>query len=133
MMALERTRTSVSHKLVADCGLILVYSFENNFKLLKRKGTFVSFGNASGPIPPFPPLKLTEKNLKFLRPAVYNYMVTPEEGSHYSKLFSDVVSKGVLKINIFREYPFTAEGVREAQTELPRGKTTGKLILKIGD
>lgn len=108
-------------------------SFENNFKILKRKGTFVSFGNASGAVPPFAPLKLMEKNIKFMRPAVFNYLVTPEEGSHYSKLFFDLVSKGVLKFNIFREYPFTAEGEREAQTELPRGKTTGKLILKIGD
>jgi len=108
-------------------------TFENNFKLLKRKGTFVSFGNASGPIPPFSPLKLMEKNIKFIRPAVFNYMATPEEGTHYSKLFFDAVSKGVVKINIFHEYPFTAEGVQQAQTDLPRGKSTGKLIIKIGD
>lgn len=62
-----------------------------------------------------------------------NYMVTPEEGTHYSKLFFDVVGKGVLKINIFHEYPFSAEGVQQAQTALLRGKSTGKLIIKIGD
>jgi NADPH2:quinone reductase len=107
--------------------------FDNNFKLLKRKGTLVSFGNASGPVPPFTIFKLVEKNVKLLRPTVSNYMVTPEEGTHYSTLFFDVVSKGIVKINIFHEYPFTAEGVREAQTDLPRGKSTGKLIIKIGD
>jgi NADPH2:quinone reductase len=100
---------------------------------LKRKGTFVSLGNASGPVPPFPVFKLTEKNIKFLRPTVLSYMVTPEEGTHYSKLFFDVVGKGVVKINIFHEYPFTAEGVRQAQTDLPRGKSTGKLIIRIGN
>ena len=62
-----------------------------------------------------------------------NYLATPEEGTHYSKLFFDVLSKGVIKINIFREYPFSAEGVRQAQTDLPSGKSTGKLIIKIGD
>ena len=62
-----------------------------------------------------------------------NYMVTPKEGTHYSKLFFDLVSKGTVKINIFDEYPFTAEGVQQAQTDLPRGKSTGKLIIKIGD
>jgi NADPH2:quinone reductase len=98
---------------------------------LKRKGTLVSFGNASGPVPPFLIFKLTEKNIKLLRPTVLSYMVTPEEGTHYSKLFFDVVDKGVVKINIFHEYPFTAEGVRQAQTDLPRGKSTGKLIIRI--
>jgi len=101
--------------------------------VLKRKGTLISFGNASGAVPPFSPLKLAEKNIKLLRPVVMNYMVTPEEGTHYSKLFFDAVSKGIVKINIFHEYPFTAEGVQQAQTDLPRGKSTGKLIVKIGD
>ena len=113
--------------------MISVFRFEKNFQLLKRKGTLVSFGNASGPVPPFSPLKLGEKNIKLLRPVVWNYLATPEEGTYYSKLFFDVVSKGVVKINVFHEYPFTAEGVRQAQTDLPRGKSTGKLVIKIGD
>ena len=100
---------------------------------MKRKGTLVSFGNASGPVPPVPLFKLTEKNIKLLRPTVLSYMVTPEEGTHYSNLFFDVVGKGVVKINIFHEYPFTAEGVRQAQADLPRGKSTGKLIIRIGN
>lgn len=36
--------------------------------MLKRKGTLVSVGNASGAVPPMAPLKLVEKNLKLLRP-----------------------------------------------------------------
>ncbi|KAM6498576.1 hypothetical protein JOM56_006524 [Amanita muscaria] len=43
-------------------------TFDNNFKLIRRKGTIVSLGNASGPVPPFSPLKLGEKNVKLLRP-----------------------------------------------------------------
>jgi NADPH:quinone reductase len=107
--------------------------FDNNFKLIKRKGTVVSYGSASGVIPPFSVLQLTEKNLKLVRPSVVNYTVTPEEGTHYSKLFIDALRSRVIKINIFHEYPFTAEGVRQAQTDLPSGKSTGKLIIKIGD
>jgi NADPH2:quinone reductase len=42
--------------------------FEGNFEILKRKGTFVSVGKASGAIPPFSPLKLSAKNLKFCVP-----------------------------------------------------------------
>ena len=47
---------------------IYLYSFDGNFKLIRRKGTIVSLGNASGAVPPFSPLKLAEKNVKLLRP-----------------------------------------------------------------
>ena len=43
-------------------------SFEADFKMIRRKGTIVSVGNASGAVPPFPPLKLVEKNVRLLRP-----------------------------------------------------------------
>jgi len=106
--------------------LISVSRFENNFKLM-RKGTPISFGDAPGAVLPFSPLRFSEKNIKLLRPIVMNYVVTPEEGTHYPKLF-DTVSKGIL-----HEYPFTAEGVQQAQTDLPRRKSTGRLIVKIDD
>jgi NADPH:quinone reductase-like Zn-dependent oxidoreductase len=44
------------------------FSFDNNFKLIKRKGTIVSYGNTSGPVEPFSITKLVEKNVKLLRP-----------------------------------------------------------------
>ena len=43
-------------------------SFDNNFKLIKRKGTIVSVGNASGAVGPVLLTKLVEKNVKLLRP-----------------------------------------------------------------
>lgn len=42
--------------------------FDNNFKMIKRKGTIVSYGNASGAVEPFSITKLVEKNVKLLRP-----------------------------------------------------------------
>ncbi|KAG6899821.1 hypothetical protein C0993_006522 [Termitomyces sp. T159_Od127] len=124
-------------------------TFDNNFKLIKRKGTIVSVGNASGTVPPFSPLRLVEKNVALLRPtyasilSVYqskltcidrreaNYTYTPEEAYHYGKKVYELIGDGTLKINIFKEYPFTAEGVREAQSDLVGGKTTGKLVVKV--
>ena len=44
------------------------YRFEKDFEMIKRKGTIVSLGNASGAVPPFAPLKLSEKNVKLARP-----------------------------------------------------------------
>jgi len=40
-------------------------------------------------------------------------MVTPEEGTYYSKLFFDTVSEGIVRINIIHTYPFTAKGVQQ--------------------
>lgn len=39
-------------------------TFETDFKVIARKGTLVTFGNASGPVDPFSPMKLTPKNVK---------------------------------------------------------------------
>ncbi|KZT08736.1 NAD-P-binding protein [Laetiporus sulphureus 93-53] len=110
-------------------------TFEDDFKLLRRKGTLVSVGNASGPVPPFAPLKLVEKNLAILRPALANYTVTPEETLQYGTELFQLISSGVIKIVVYKEYPFTTEGVREAQTDLTTrgGKTIGKLVIKIAE
>ncbi|KAJ7102476.1 NAD-P-binding protein [Mycena belliarum] len=106
-------------------------TFDNNFKLLKRKGTLVSVGNASGAVPPFAPIRLVEKNLKLLRPTVGNYAFTAQELYSYTKELFELVSAGKLNIKIHGEYPFTAEGVVQAQKDLTGGKTTGKLLIKV--
>ncbi|KAJ7651564.1 NAD-P-binding protein [Mycena polygramma] len=106
-------------------------TFDNNFKLLKRKGTLVSVGNASGAVPPFAPIRLVEKNLKLLRPTVGNYVATAEEFYHYTSELFAFVADGTLKVKIHKEYPFTAEGAIQAQKDLTGGHTTGKLVIKV--
>jgi NADPH2:quinone reductase len=34
-------------------------------------------------------------------------------------------------VKVFKEYPFSADGVAQAQTELVGGHTTGKLVIDI--
>ncbi|TFL03474.1 hypothetical protein BDV98DRAFT_591337 [Pterulicium gracile] len=106
-------------------------TFDNNFKMIRRKGTIVSVGNASGAVPPFSPLKLIEKNVKLLRPTQANYTYTPEEVDHYNEILWPLISDGTLKINIFKEYPFTVKGYTQAQEDLVGGRTTGKVIVDI--
>ena len=45
--------------------------------MIRRKGTIVSVGNASGAVPPFPPLKLVEKNVRLLRPTCVSPSPSP--------------------------------------------------------
>ncbi|TFK56882.1 NAD(P)-binding protein [Heliocybe sulcata] len=106
-------------------------TFEADFEMIARKGTIVSLGNASGAVPPFPPLKLQAKNVKLLRPSAVNYTTTPEESLYYSNELFKLIADGVLKINVFKEYPYTAEGVQQAQQDLTGGKSTGKLVIKV--
>lgn len=42
--------------------------FESDLIMIRRKGTIVSVGNASGTVPPFAPIRLVQKNVKLLRP-----------------------------------------------------------------
>ncbi|KAI9456452.1 NAD-P-binding protein [Russula earlei] len=126
-------------ELTNDKGVNVIYdgvgraTFEDDFKMIKRKGTIVSFGNASGPVETVNLSKLVEKNVKLLRPTLSNYTVTLEERNHYSEELWRWVSTGKLKINIHAEYPFTAQGVRQAHVDLTTGKTTGKLLIKVAD
>lgn len=62
-----------------------------------------------------------------------NYVYTAEEAAYYGKVLFNLIGSGELKIKVYKEYPFTTEGVREAQADLTArgGKTVGKLLLKI--
>ncbi|KAG6901720.1 hypothetical protein C0995_008688, partial [Termitomyces sp. Mi166 len=85
-------------------------TFDKNFELIKRKGTIVSLGNASGRVEPFLPLRLVQKNIKLVRPTMANYVYTAEEAYYYGQKVFELIGNGTLKINIFKEYPFTDEG-----------------------
>jgi len=106
-------------------------TFDSDFEMIRRKGTLVTYGNASGVVPPFAPMKLTAKNVKVARPSMNNYVVTPEESAEYLKWLFDLIDQGVLKFNVHADYPFTAEGVIQAQKDITSRGTTGKLLIKV--
>lgn len=66
---------------------------------------------------------------------MYNYITTPDEADPYLKEMWDGVESGLFKVRIEKIFPFTAEGVREAQREIstPGNKIAGKMLLKIAD
>jgi NADPH2:quinone reductase len=59
-------------------------------------------------------------------------METVEERDAYAREAYRLVSSGGVKINIFKEYPFTAEDVRQAQLDLVGGKSAGKIVIRVG-
>ncbi|KAI5960893.1 ZTA1 [Candida theae] len=104
-------------------------TFYTSLNSLARKGTFVSYGNSSGPVTPFPLALLSPKNVKLLRPSLNAYIYTPEEWQHYSKWLVDLYQSGKLKFDIYKVYDL--KDYKQAAQDLEGRKTHGKLTLKI--
>ncbi|GKZ90441.1 NADPH:quinone reductase [Aspergillus niger] len=103
-------------------------TWEGSLESVKRKGTIVWFGNASGPVPPLPLQKLSPKCVKVARPQLFGYIETREEFEFYvNELFSLLLSNK-LKAKVHKVYPL--EEVAQAHTDLEGRKTTGKSMLK---
>ncbi len=76
-------------------------TFEGTLGSLARRGMFVSFGNASGPVPPFAPLRLSQAgSLFFTRPTMFDYTATTEELDESAGALFDVIKSGAVKIDI---------------------------------
>ena len=103
-------------------------TFEASMASLARKGSMVSYGNASGVVPPVSINRLSAKNIKLLRPQVFGYVTTPEEWEHYTNILQEALDKNVIDVKT-TVYPL--EEYREAAAALEGRKTTGKLVLAI--
>jgi len=80
-------------------------------------------------VPPFDILRLGPKNIKLLRPVLFNYITTPEELETYTKELFELISSGKVKVKVHEEYPL--KDVARAHSDLEGRKTMGKLILKL--
>ncbi|TCD68763.1 hypothetical protein EIP91_009909 [Steccherinum ochraceum] len=105
---------------------------EVDFQIIKRKGTIVFVGNASGPVPPIAPLRLAPKNLKICRPIVDNYMETPSEYFYYGQKLNEHLAQKKLTARV-QVVPFETAAVQQAERDLTGGKTIGKIIVKVAD
>lgn len=96
---------------------------------LAKKGTWISFGNASGKVPPLSIELLSPKNLKVLRPTLFGYTDTHEDWEKYTKILIESFNSGLLKLNIYKTYPL--QNYNEATSDLESRKSTGKLVIEI--
>ncbi|KAL3427224.1 quinone oxidoreductase [Phlyctema vagabunda] len=102
--------------------------FDNDFEVVARKGTVISYGNSSGAVPPVAITKLAVKNVKLLRPRLDNYIHTREEFETYTNELFDFIIKDKFDVRIHKTYPL--EDVITAHKDLEGRVTTGKLLLK---
>ncbi|MEA1902927.1 MAG: quinone oxidoreductase [Actinomycetota bacterium] len=104
-------------------------TFDDGLDLLRPRGVMVTFGNASGPVPPISPLVLSQKGSLFLtRPTLGNHIATREELlSRTDDLFSWIL-EGKLHVRIGAE--FALAEAAEAHRALEHRQTTGKVLLR---
>lgn len=105
-------------------------TFAHSLKCLRRRGTVVLYGGASGAVHSVEPLALAEAGSVFLtRPHLADYTASAQEiGWRCDELFSWYLS-GALQVTIDRTFPLAE--TRAAHDTIEGGLTKGKLILEI--
>ncbi len=103
-------------------------TFEGSLACLRPLGLMVSFGNASGPVPPMPLGVLASHGSLFLtRPSLATYVARRADLEAAAKDLFDVVASGKVKIGIGRRYAL--KDAAQAHRDLEGRGTTGASIL----
>jgi len=103
-------------------------TFMGSLDCLQPLGMMVSFGNASGAVPPFNAGILAQKGSLFLtRPTLATYAATREELVKGARELFAVVKSGKVKISVNQTYPL--KDAAQAQQDLEARKTTGSTVL----
>jgi len=103
-------------------------TFDGSLDCLRPFGLLASFGNASGPVPPFAPAILGAKgSLYVTRQTLFTHIAKREATQAMADDLVSVVASGAVRIHIDQRYPL-ADAV-QAHRDLEARKTTGSSIL----
>ena len=123
------------HAITGGQGVKVVYdsvgkdTWEGSLACLRRFGLMVSFGNASGPVPPITVAALAAKGLYVTRPSVFVYAHSRNATQAMADDLFDAVTSGKVNIHIAQRYAL--EDVRAAHAALEARQTTGSTILTV--
>jgi NADPH:quinone reductase len=105
-------------------------TFPASLDCLKQRGMWVSFGNSSGPVPPFEMAILSQKGSLFAtRPTLQHYVGTREQLLEASQDLFDMVKNRRVRINVNQTYPLSAAAT--AHRDLEERKTTGSTVFLV--
>ncbi|RQR38026.1 MULTISPECIES: quinone oxidoreductase [unclassified Burkholderia] len=91
-------------------------------------GYFVSFGSASGPLPPIDSKEFSSRgSLFFTRPTLFSYIAKRADLESAAAELFDVILSGKVKTSINQRYPLAEVG--RAHADLESRRTTGSTIL----
>ena len=134
---IQYTREDVARRvreLTDGEGVAVVYdgvgkdTFMASLDSLRVRGMMVTFGNASGPVPPFDALLLSQKGSLFItRPVLANYTAKREELVALGTELFDAVTSGKIRIEVNQDYALS--DAAQAHRDLEARKTTGSTVL----
>jgi NADPH2:quinone reductase len=104
-------------------------TFMNSLDALRPHGVMVTFGNATGPVDAFAPVELAKRHSLYVtRPILFDFIDTRERLLGACEELFDVVTQGVVKINVNQRYAL--KDAAQAHRDLEGRKTTGSTILQ---
>jgi len=105
-------------------------TFMDSLACLQPMGTMVSFGNASGAVPPIDIGILAKMGSLFLtRPTLFSYAAGRAQLEAMAADLFDVVAKGAVKVQINQRYALA--DAAQAHRDLEARKTTGSTVLVV--
>jgi len=103
-------------------------SWQSSLDSMARRGTLVSFGNASGPVTGVALRDLAVRGSLFVtRPGVYDYYADPAEAQAGAAKLWQMVASGKLAVSVGQTYPLLEAA--QAHRDLEARKTTGSTLL----
>jgi NADPH2:quinone reductase len=103
-------------------------TFAGSLDCLRPLGLMVSFGNASGPVPPFEIATLAGKGSLFLtRPTLNTYTAKRADLVESARALFEVVTSGKVKVEVPQTYAL--KDAARAHEDLEARKTTGSTLL----
>lgn len=103
-------------------------TFNGSLDCLRPMGMMVTFGNASGPVPPVDTLELSKRGSLFLtRPTLFTYVAKRADLLATAQELFDVVISKKVKIEVNQTYAL--KDAAQAHIDLAARKTTGSTIL----
>ena len=103
-------------------------TYPGSLDCLSMRGIWITYGNASGPVPPIAPLTLLQKGSLFMtRPILNHYITTKQAFTSLAKELFVVVKSGAVKIHVEQRYQLREAA--KAHRALEQRKTVGSTIL----
>lgn len=104
-------------------------TWEGSLASTRRLGTLISFGNASGAVPPIKITCLTPKNIKLMRPQLFAYLSDRDDSRKWWGEVFDLLKKNVINLHVHKIYDL--KDAKQAHIDIESRKTTGKLLIKL--
>ena len=105
-----------------------VASWAASLRSVGRRGMIATFGNASGPVPPFTAINLMRAGSVFVtRPTLSDYCATAEEMQGSARRLFEVITSGAVQVRVGQTFPLSCAA--EAHRALEQRATTGSTLI----